>query len=115
MALLTGLGLDPARLIVDNRALNTFENAGFAKPLANPQPGQTWLLITSAAHMPRAVGVFRQAGWPVLPYPVSYKADSGPPFSLAEHLGRLDWATHEWTGLVVYRLLGRTDAVFPGP
>ena len=62
-------GLDEARLIFEDRARNTYENALLAKALAAPEPGERWLLVTSASHMPRAVGAFRQVGWPVLPTP----------------------------------------------
>lgn len=109
------LGLDPARVIFENESRNTYENAIFSKALAKPQPGENWILVTSAGHMPRAVGIFRQAGWPVIPWPVAYK--TGEPFniSLAGHFDHLDFAVHEWIGLVAYRLLGRTDALFPAP
>jgi hypothetical protein len=69
--------------------------------------------------MPRSIGAFRAAGWPVLPWPVGYKSGHGPAFwwptMLGERLLRLDEATHEWIGLVAYRLMGRTDTLLPGP
>ena len=73
------------------------------------------LLVTSASHMPRAVGVLRHAGWPVLADPVAYKAEPGWTINLAEHLLRLERAMHEWLGLVAYHALGRTDTLLPGP
>jgi hypothetical protein len=33
----------------------------------------------------------------------------------ADGLKRLDTATREWVGLLIYRLTGRTDALFPAP
>ena len=113
------LGIDQSRIVYEDRSRTTYENAVLLKALLKPLPGQTWLLVTSAWHMPRAVGLFRHAGWSVLPYPVAYKT---APELLAEihhtfptRLELIDVATHEWVGLVVYWLLGRTSALFPAP
>jgi len=70
--------------------------------------------------MPRAVGVFRRIGFMVEPYPVDYRTrgieDLARPFpSLGEGLRRGDAATREWIGLLMYRVAGRTDELFPGP
>ena len=71
-------------------------------------------------HMPRSMGVFRGAGWPELtPWPVDYRTTgSAWPMrqpSLGARLAELDDAAYEWYGLVYYRLLGYTDALFPAP
>jgi uncharacterized SAM-binding protein YcdF (DUF218 family) len=113
--LFADLGLDTSKIIFERESRNTYENAVFSKKLANPKPGEVWILITSAWHMPRAVGIFRQAGWPVLPWPVSYKTGGSFDPDLANHIRGVDRATHEWIGLLAYRLLGRTDALFPAP
>lgn len=113
--LLADLGLDPARILFDRDSRNTYENAVDARRLADPQPRQVWVLITSAAHMPRAVGCFRRAGWSVLPWPVGYKTGVAPFGNPGPGLAMLDNALHEWLGLAAYRLLGRTDALFPAP
>ena len=110
-------GLDAKRLVLEDRSRTTFDNAVMSRDLVHPQPGQVWLLATSAFHMPRAVGCFRHVGWDVVPYPVDYRTGR-PVFSrlwLAENLVDFDEAAHEWAGLVAYRLLGRIDSVFPGP
>ena len=70
--------------------------------------------------MPRAIGSFRQVGFPVTAYPVDYRTrgpqDATRPFAFAANgLRRLDIATKEWIGLVAYRLAGYTDALLPGP
>jgi uncharacterized SAM-binding protein YcdF (DUF218 family) len=114
-SLLADLGMDTTKIIFERESRNTVENAIFSKRLAEPKPGEIWILITSAWHMPRAVGIFRQAGWPVLPWPVAYKAGGGYEPGLVNHLADLDRAAHEWVGLVAYRLLDRTDALFPAP
>ena len=63
---------------MERRARNTLENAEFAKALAVPRPGERWLLVTSAFHMPRSVGLFRKAGFNVEPYPVDWRTKGAP-------------------------------------
>lgn len=102
-----GHGVSAARLTMEPYATNTFENATFTAALLKPRPSQQWVLVTSQAHMPRAVGCFRKAGFAVLAWPVSRTVSAN---------GWLDRiALHEWAGLFVYRILGRTDASFPAP
>jgi uncharacterized SAM-binding protein YcdF (DUF218 family) len=123
-ALLTAMGIPRDRLIVEAKARDTYENAVFLKAELERQgvlgPGKRWLLITSAFHMPRAMGCFRKAGFDVEPWPVDYRtrgaADLTRPFDkVSEGLRRVDIASREWVGLVTYRLTGRTDALFPAP
>jgi uncharacterized SAM-binding protein YcdF (DUF218 family) len=113
------LGLADRHVIYEDRSRNTAENADFLAALIHPQPAETWILITSASHMPRAVGVFRHAGWHVLPWPVAYKTGWSLGIFYRSGLGgkldTLDWALHEYVGLAAYRLLGRTDTLFPAP
>ena len=114
-----GLGLDTDRVAFEGRSRNTWENAVLSHELAAPQPGQIWLLVTSALHMPRAVGCFRRAGWSVVAYPVDFSTEAEPKavaLPLTSHrLRALDLATHELVGLIAYRLLGRTDRLIPAP
>ena len=114
------LGLPRTRLILENRSRNTRENALFSAAMAQPKPGERWLLVTSAFHMPRAIGCFRAAGFDVVAFPVDYRT-RGPRDALrfgsfaSEGLLVLDLAVKEWIGLAVYRLAGYTDALLPGP
>jgi uncharacterized SAM-binding protein YcdF (DUF218 family) len=116
-----GLGVDKARLIMERRSRNTLENALFSKELAAPKPGERWLLITSAFHMPRSVGLFRKAGFAVEPYPVDWHvgATLGEALSMSQvggdGWGRTDASVREWMGLLAYWITGKTDALFPGP
>ncbi len=111
-------GLDTGRIEFESQSRNTYENAVFAHKLVQPKPGETWLLITSAAHMPRAYGVFSRVGWPVIPYPVDHWTLPDRPwglgFSLTQGLDQLGRGLHEWLGLIAYRLTGKTSALFPG-
>jgi uncharacterized SAM-binding protein YcdF (DUF218 family) len=114
------LGIDRSRLIIERNSRNTLENAEFSKAIANPKRGERWLLVTSAFHMPRAVGLFRKAGFPVEPYPVDWrtgdKSDLAS-FAMAATDGLLktDIAVREWIGLIAYRLNGKTEDLLPGP
>ena len=114
------IGLPRARVILENRSRNTQENAAFSAALVQPKPGERWLLVTSAWHMPRAIGCFRQAGFTVDAFPVDYRtrgwSDATRPHGFAsDGLLQLDLAVKEWIGLAVYRLAGYTSDWLPGP
>ncbi len=114
------LGVPAERMRYENQSRNTFENAVFSQRLVQPRPGEVWLLVTSAFHMPRAMGCFRQIGWEVIPYPVDYRTTGRsywwpPSVNLMFGLSSLELALHEWVGLALYRLTGRTDVLFPAP
>jgi uncharacterized SAM-binding protein YcdF (DUF218 family) len=117
--ILDDLGVPRTRVQLENRSRNTNENATFSKTMTDPKPGERWLLVTSAIHMPRAVGCFRRAGFLVEAYPVDWTTVTHPSLALdvsvVAGLKRADDAVHEWTGLVAYWLSGRTDAFLPGP
>jgi uncharacterized SAM-binding protein YcdF (DUF218 family) len=118
-AVFAQLGLDVNRITFEDRSRNTYENAVLTRDLVAPKPEETWLLITSAMHMPRAHGAFVKVGWRILPYPVDYQTSGSYDwrlgFSLASGLGGISDALHEWIGLVAYRAMGWTDGIFPGP
>ncbi len=116
--LLAQLGMDVSRVTFENQSRTTYENAAMSRALVEPKPGEVWLLVTSAIHMPRSVGVFRQAGWEVVPFPVGYHTRdhlTALQGSLGDKLSLLDWAAHEWEGLVAYWLAGESSALFPAP
>jgi uncharacterized SAM-binding protein YcdF (DUF218 family) len=118
-ALWADMGVPPERMAFEDAARNTHENAVLTHALAQPRPGETWLLITSASHMPRSVGVFRRAGWTVVPWPVNYRTGAASitwlDTSFPERLREFEWGSREWVGLVAYWLMGRTDAILPAP
>ncbi len=113
------VGLDPSRVVFERKSRNTYENAVRSRDLVRPKAGETWLLVTSARHMPRAVGVFRKVRWPVIPYPVDYittgETALRPDFNFARGLSGLSQSIREWVALVAYAMQGRSDAIFPGP
>jgi uncharacterized SAM-binding protein YcdF (DUF218 family) len=117
---LEDLGVSRNRITVEIQGRNTAENAVFTKRLIAPKPGERWLLVTSAMHMPRAIGAFHQAGFPVEAYPVDYQTAGWEDLrvfssSLDSGIGKTDAAVHEWLGLFVYWVTGRIPVLFPGP
>lgn len=121
LAVFRELGLAPGRVEIEPDSRNTYENAVFTRRMAAPTPGEHWILVTSALHMPRAVGCFRAAGWTgIIPYPVDYQtmgADEpvGLGFNLSGGLNALGAAEHELLGLLAYRLTGRIGTLLPKP
>lgn len=111
LAILTDLGVDPARVELEGQSRNTAENAALALALADPQPGEVWVLVTSAFHMPRAMRSFQAVGWDgIVPWPVDHRAESfaaGIRWDLTQHLVVLNTAVREYLGLIAYRLTGR--------
>lgn len=110
-------GISGERIEYDTRSRNTWQNAVYSRELAGPVPGQTWLLVTSAWHMPRAVGCFRRAGFNVIPWPVDYRTAPHEGFKLSGNplagIGLTSLALKEWIGLAAYRITGRTEEFFP--
>jgi uncharacterized SAM-binding protein YcdF (DUF218 family) len=116
--LFAALGLPPERIVFERKSRNTWENAVFSQSLVHPQPGERWLLVTSAWHMPRAVGCFRRIGWNVTPYPVDHvgaNANDWLGFNVDVQLRAVTLGMKEWIGLVSYRLMDRTSALLPAP
>jgi uncharacterized SAM-binding protein YcdF (DUF218 family) len=123
-ALFMQLGVAEERLILEASSRDTFENAVKLRAELGQAgligPGKRWVLITSAYHMPRAMGAFRKADFAVEPWPVDYRtrgrADLTRPFDkVSEGLRRVDVAAREWSGLLAYWLAGRSSSLFPRP
>ena len=113
-------GIEPERLEIEYLSRTTYENAHYAALFLKPEPEQRWLLVTSAFHMPRAMGLFREVGFFVEAYPVDWQttgwADvAAQPVALLRGFDHLDMAAHEWVGLIFDRASGRTSTLFPGP
>jgi uncharacterized SAM-binding protein YcdF (DUF218 family) len=109
---------DTGRIIFEAASRNTFEDVTYAKAIMHPTPGEIWILITGAFHVPRSVGLFRGQGWEVLPYPVNYGVNPGDHISsihFTQNLDQLSIALKEWIGMIVNRLLGHSPEYFPSP
>jgi uncharacterized SAM-binding protein YcdF (DUF218 family) len=118
--LFAALGIAKDRITLETRSRSTHENALLTAQVLAPRPDQRWLLVTSAWHMPRAMGCFRRAGFAVEPWPVDYRTprplDMTRAYgSVPEGLRRIDFVTREYVGLVAYYLTGRIEALLPGP
>jgi len=119
-SILGSVGLDPQRITFEERSSDTCDNAANTFALVSPQPGETWVVVTTALHMPRTIACFRAAGWTdIVAHPADYWAVPGSwnmgSFQIAANLAGFDAAVHEWAGLVYYRLAGRTREWFPAP
>jgi uncharacterized SAM-binding protein YcdF (DUF218 family) len=118
--LMSQMGIAPERIAIEDKSRNTDENAGFTAAILHPIPSQHWLIVTSAFHMPRAMGVFEQAGFHPIAYPVAFRTRGHWPdhlrltFEPVRNL-RVELALHEWIGLVGYWASGRIDRLFPRP
>lgn len=107
------LGLAERAIVYESESRNTAENVRNSKELVTPAADENWLLVTSAFHMPRSVGVFCQQRWPVQAYPVDHYSQKGNllrlEFRFSDNLAVLETAMREWIGLLAYRISGRTD------
>ncbi|MAL49863.1 MAG: hypothetical protein CMH18_08925 [Methylophaga sp.] len=117
--LLTMVGIDEERLIIESQSRNTYENFQRLKTVIPKRNGQ-YLLVTSAYHMPRSVGIAEKQGIKVLPYPVDYRSQTGESrqldFAVFEQLEKLEPAWREWVGLTAYFITRKTSQWFPeGP
>ncbi len=118
MNYLNAYGLDTDLVFYEMDSRNTYENAIFSKELMNPTEGQNWILVTSAFHMPRSVGIFEQTGWPVIPYPCDYRTDGSYDFfwtmpNVTHNYHMLNIAVKELIGSVVYYFTGKSAFILP--
>lgn len=114
--LLTMVGVEEKRLIIESQSRNTYENFQRLKTVIPKRNGQ-YLLVTSAYHMPRSVGIAEKQGISVVPYPVDYRSQTGESrqmdFALFEQFEKLEPAWREWVGLTAYFITGKTSQWFP--
>src|ERR1700733_4512781 len=119
--LMSQMGIAPERVTIEDKSRNTDENALFTAAIVHPEPSQHWLIVTSAFHMPRAMGIFEKVGFNAVAYPVSFytlgrwTGDLSLSFRWERNLRAFETALHEWIGLAAYWASRRTDHLFPGP
>ena len=117
-AMLQTMGVAAERIRIEDRSLSTSENARLTAALIGNSRTEHWALVTSAFHMPRAIGAFREAGVNVIAAPCNYRTHGRPGFlaiRASDALAITDIAAKEYFGLIAYYVSGRTSAVLPGP
>ncbi len=103
------LGVDAKDIITENISKNTYEEATIIKGIARDE---RFVLVTSAAHMPRAMALFRNLGMEPIPAPTDYRLKISFGWHLREFIPRVDGlrltkaATYEYLALVKERLAG---------
>lgn len=111
------LSFDTTKIIFERKSRNTYENIIYSKDLVKPKKNENWVLITTGWHMPRSVGIFCKAEWPVIPYPVDHQSNKENlfriDFDLANNLHELKTAIKEWLGLFAYYISGKTTSFLP--
>ncbi|MEM6761563.1 MAG: YdcF family protein [Pseudomonadota bacterium] len=119
--ILLDAGIDPDRIVVEDRSLSTWDNAVFTHDIVDPAADEHFILLTSGWHMPRSVASFRMAGWPEpIPYPVDLVHNYKPLWktvnpSVSRGLTLLDLATREYMATLYYFVLGRIETLRPMP
>ena len=107
----TSLGIDPNRITWEAQSRNTAENASFSYNVIAPARSETWVLVTSAFHMGRALSSFEATEWgAITAYPVDYRTGNfsdGLGWNLSGNLEILNIAIKEWVGRSVYRITDR--------
>jgi uncharacterized SAM-binding protein YcdF (DUF218 family) len=105
---LLSLGVPDQTISIENQSRNTYESAVKIKQMFGT--GDI-VLVTSAGHMIRSVGVFKKLGIKSIPAPTDFM--TGPNclaanyFPTASHLTYSDLAIHEYIGMLWYKITGR--------
>ncbi|MCD2184005.1 YdcF family protein [Rhizobium sp. GN54] len=117
-AFFAAYGISPVRLIQEETSRTTFENVENTRDLLVQNGLDDCLLVTSAFHMPRAMGLFRKAGLDVVPWPTDYRTSGMASLQLdftqpSSNAQLTTTALREWIGLTAYYLAGRTETILP--
>ena len=112
--MINDLGFNIDKIHFERHSRNTYESAVLLRKIINPRADESWILITSAYHMPRAFRLFCEQGFPVQAYPVDFLVNENFDFSpnFSANLERLILAIKEWLGLVAYRMTGKIETIF---
>ncbi len=118
-AMLVGLGVPQEALVLQSQSQNTAEDAYFTSAILAEKQIRTVILVTSAAHMERALMMFASPEISIIPAPTDYNVTQRS----WENLMRWDWKTilthvmpdggniartnlilHEYLGIFFYRV-----------
>ena len=104
---LLAMGVPDDRIMIENQSTNSFTSAQNVGAMVKGRP---FVLVTSAGHMPRSMGVFRKLGMEPIPAPTDFQAGKDPFraswLPTVGHLYYSELAIHEYFGLVWYRIRG---------
>ena len=102
-------------IIYENNSRNTYENILFSKKIVNPKINEKWVIVTSAHHMQRALNIAEKLGWTLIPYAVDFKHlktfSWKPSINFLNNISIFQSAIHEWLGLMVYYLTGKSSKI----
>jgi uncharacterized SAM-binding protein YcdF (DUF218 family) len=110
--LLLEWGVPKGMVVIEEKSRNTRENAVNTIEMLQHMDCGTPLLVTSAAHMKRAVGAFAVLGQKVIPVPVDVRAINAGDLMWKDFLPTVDGlkmttdAVREWIGRKVYEMRG---------
>ncbi len=119
--LLKMLQVPPEALWLEGESQNTYENAANSRTILESNGAHRVILVTSAAHMPRASALYRQQGFDVIPAPTDFRTTSADWEQLrsgslqahlinliptVDNLGLTTAALREYIGLIIYNLRG---------
>jgi uncharacterized SAM-binding protein YcdF (DUF218 family) len=109
-------GVAADRLILEDRSMNTYQNAAYTKAVLPKDATGKWLLVTSAFHMPRSAAAFRKQGIDFIAWPVDYRTTGRERFEIGrddaiQAFAEVSLAMREWVGLAVYAATGRIDGI----
>jgi len=109
------IGLDTNKIIFENKSRNTYENILFSKYIVNPKKNESWIVITSAFHMNRAMFIGEKINWKLTPYAVDFtqskKIKFIPNINILNNLNAIQAGSREWIGLIAYYFMGRTSRI----
>lgn len=114
------MGIPREAILLESRALNTYENAVYTKEILERRNIDRVLLITSATHMPRSLAIFKKQGIEAIPAPTDFLVSDRNLieskfstesrilsfFPNTESLDRTTQVLKEYIGTFIYRLRG---------
>ena len=107
------MGVDINKIIFEDKSRNTYENILFSKKIINPKENQKWIIVTSAFHLKRSLAISKKLNWKFIPYPVDFRKSKkfkwklSQSFNFLRNINEFKSSSHEWVGLISYKLLGR--------
>ena len=119
-ALMEVMGVPQDALLLESRSLNTYENAVYTKEILERNNIKKIILVTSAAHMPRSLAIFKKQGIDAIPAPTDFMVSDRnlveneistesriiSLFPNPESLARTTQILKEYIGTFIYHLRG---------